>query len=257
MGIVNVTPDSFSDGGRFAAADAAIDHGVSLAEAGAEIIDIGGESTRPGAMPVAPDDEARRVLPVISALANRGLLVSADTRNAATMATAIAAGARIVNDVAALRGEGALEAVRQSAASVVLMHMLGDPRTMQAQPRYAWAPGDIFDFLAARVAACQAAGIERSRIAVDPGIGFGQNDLHIAQVMDHLAMLHGLGCAVAVGASRKGFIGRWSRGEGPDQRLAGSLAAVLAAVAEGVQIIRVHDVAETRQALAVASRLGS
>lgn len=252
MGIVNVTPDSFADGGRHATTEAAIAHGVSLAEEGADILDIGGESTRPGAAPVSIDEEQRRVLPVVTALANRGLKVSIDTRNAATMEAALTAGAAIVNDVTALSDPGALAVVTKSGAPVVLMHMKGEPRTMQKDPRYDWAPGDIYDFLGSRVRACRAAGIGGDRIAIDPGIGFGQNDLHIAQVLDHLAMLHGLGHPIVFGASRKSFIGRWSAGEGAEDRLAGSLAVAIHAASQGAQILRVHDVRETRQALAIA-----
>lgn len=255
MGIVNVTPDSFFDGGKTAVPEAAIGRGISLAEAGADIVDIGGESTRPGAAPVAADEEARRVLPVVAALANRGLTVSIDTRHAATMTAAISAGAKIVNDVGALRGEGALSAIARTSAAVILMHMQGDPRTMQINPTYVWAPGDIFDFLATRLSDCVAAGIDKSRVAVDPGIGFGQSDVHIREVYDHLAMFHGLGCPVAIGASRKGFIGRAGGGERPQDRLSGSLTAALVAAEQGVHIVRVHDVAEMRQAIVVRESL--
>ena len=251
MGIVNVTPDSFSDGGLTVTADTAIARGVALAEAGADIIDVGGESTRPGAIPVPPDEEVRRVSPVITALANRGLTVSIDTRNASTMATAVAAGAVIVNDVTALSGPMSLEFVARSKASVVLMHMQSDPQTMQVSPTYAWAPGDILDVLRSRVSVCEAAGIPRSRIAIDPGIGFGQDDEHIKSVFDHLTLFHSLGCVVVVGASRKAFISRMGGGEGPGDRLAGSISAALAAVAKSVQIVRVHDVRETRLAVQV------
>lgn len=251
MGIVNVTPDSFSDGGLTVTADTAIARGVALAEAGADIIDIGGESTRPGAMPVSPDEEVRRVLPVVTALANRSLTVSIDTRNASTMEIALAAGAAIVNDVTALSGPKSLEFVARSKASVVLMHMQGGPRTMQDNPTYAWAPGDILDVLRSRASVCEAAGISRSRIAIDPGIGFGQNDEHIKSVFDHLTLFHGLQCVVVVGASRKAFISRMGGGEGPKDRLAGSISAAVAAAAKCVQIVRVHDVRETRQALQV------
>jgi dihydropteroate synthase len=173
------------------------------------------------------------------------------------MSAAIAAGARIVNDVTALTGDAeSLGVVARAAVPVVLMHMQGDPRTMQNDPRYTWAPGDVFDVLAARVETCVAAGIPRARIAVDPGIGFGKTEHHSAAILDHLALFHGLGCALAVGASRKSFIGRLSRAEPAGRRLPGSLAAALHATAQGAQIVRVHDVAETRQALAVAQRLG-
>jgi dihydropteroate synthase len=251
-----VTPDSFSDGGAHADAASAIAHGVALAEAGADIIDVGGESTRPGATPVDPSEEAKRVLPVVTALAERGLCVSIDTRHAAVMSAAIAAGARIVNDVTALSGDSeALGVVARSQASVILMHMQGDPRTMQANPTYTWAPGDVYDWLAARVAACRAAAIAMARIAVDPGLGFGKTAAHSREVLDHVALFHGLGCAIAIGASRKSFLGALKPGEGPAARLPGSLAAALHAAGQGVQIIRVHDVAETRQALAVAAAL--
>ena len=256
MGVLNVTPDSFSDGGRYQTVSTAIAHGVALAEAGAAIIDIGGESTRPGAEPVAPDEEAARVLPPVKALAERGICVSIDTRHAAVMAAAIAAGARVVNDVTALTGEArSLKLLADSSVSVVLMHMQGDPRTMQVDPTYAWAPGDIYDFLEGRITACITAGVAPARIAIDPGFGFGKTDVHTLQLLDHLAMFHGLGCPLMVGVSRKGFIGRVSNGEGASHRLPGSLAVALHAATQGAQILRVHDVAETRQALALAARL--
>lgn len=256
MGILNVTPDSFSDGGAFSTTDTAVAHGIAMLEAGADIVDVGGESTRPGAAPVDAAEDARRVLPVIKALAARGACVSVDTRHAAVMAAAIGSGARIINDVTALTGDpAALAIVARSRASVVLMHMQGDPRTMQASPTYDWAPGDVFDALRQRVEACVGAGIGSERIAVDPGIGFGKTAAHSAALLGHIAMFHGLGCVVAVGASRKSFIGTLGRGEGVEDRLAGSLASALHAVAQGVQIVRVHDVAETRQAIAVTDRL--
>ncbi len=258
MGVLNVTPDSFSDGGRYAGADAAIAHAIKLAESGAALVDVGGESTRPGAMPVTAAEEIARVLPVVRALAARGVPLSIDTRHAAVMAEAIAAGACVVNDVSALAGDPqSLATVARSSASAILMHMQGEPATMQDNPTYVWAPGDIFDFLEQRIAACVGAGIGAARIAVDIGIGFGKSDVHNAQIMDHLAMFHGLGYPLVVGASRKGFIGRMSRGEAAEERLPGSLAAALHAVGQGVQILRVHDVAETRQALAVAIRLAA
>jgi dihydropteroate synthase len=256
MGVVNVTPDSFSDGGRFASTEAAIVQGIALAEAGAAVIDVGGESTRPGSMPIDDTEEIARVVPVIRALAERGLRVSIDSRHGAVVEAALAAGAIVVNDVTALSDPRSLAAVARAKASVVLMHMQGEPQTMQVNPVYRWAPGDIFDFLRARIAACEAAGIGRERIAVDPGIGFGKNLAHNAAVLNHLVMFHGLGCAVVLGASRKSFIGRANRGEGTEARLPGSLAAVLLGADQGVQIFRVHDVGETRQALAI-HRLGT
>lgn len=255
MGVLNVTPDSFSDGGKFVSADQAIEYGVALLEAGAAIIDVGGESTRPGAAPVSPEEERGRVIPVVKALAEKGAKVSIDTRHASTMAEAIAAGASIVNDISALAGPDAVATVARSKASVILMHMQGAPGTMQQNPVYAWAPGDIFDFLQARIAACVQAGIGLERISVDPGIGFGKTDDHNAALFDHLAMFLGLGCVLTVGASRKSFISRMSRGEGADLRLPGSIAAALVAAERGARILRVHDVAETRQALNVWARL--
>ncbi|MBL8630150.1 MAG: dihydropteroate synthase [Rhodospirillaceae bacterium] len=251
MGVLNVTPDSFSDGGKFTSVDAAIAHGVALLEQGADIIDLGGESTRPGATPVDPDEEGRRVVPVVRALADKGAKVSIDTRNAKTMGAAIAAGAGIVNDITALADPRALEIVAKSTASVILMHMQGRPGTMQASPQYVWAPGDVFDFLKERIDACTAKNISLSRLSVDPGFGFGKTDAHSAALFDHMALFHGLGCALTIGVSRKSFISRVSRNEGADQRLPGSLAGALYAAGQGAQIIRVHDVAETRQALAV------
>jgi dihydropteroate synthase len=252
MGVVNVTPDSFSDGGLWFDADAALAHGRAMVEAGADILDVGGESTRPGAEPVAEDEELRRVLPVVRGLASTGALVSIDTRHARVMAAALEAGATIINDVTALAGDsGSLGAAAESGAPVVLMHMQGDPRTMQDNPVYDDAPLDIYDFLERRVAACAEAGLDRGRIAVDPGIGFGKTDRHNTEILARLSLFHGLGCGVLVGASRKRFVAGISKGEPPAARLSGSLAAALAALDQGVQILRVHDVAETRQAIAV------
>lgn len=252
MGIVNVTPDSFSDGGRFANADAAIAHGQALLQAGAEIIDVGGESTRPGSSPVDPQEEIRRVSPVIRALAERGAVVSVDTRHAAVMTAAVEAGAAIINDITALTGDaGALAAAAASGASVILMHMQGEPASMQQDPAYDYAPLDVYDALAERLQACRAAGIPDHRLCIDPGIGFGKTDQHNLQVLAHLGLYHGLGVPILLGVSRKGFISRISRGESADRRLGGSLAAALAGVQQGVQIVRVHDVAETVQALTI------
>jgi dihydropteroate synthase len=213
---------------------------------------VGGESTRPGAAPISIAEELSRVIPVVRALAAAGAVVSIDTRHAQVMGEAIAAGAAIVNDITALTGDPAsLDLIARSPASVVLMHMRGEPRNMQADPVYADAPLEIRDYLADRVAACREAGIAPSRIAVDPGIGFGKNDSHNMALLRELGMLHELGVALLLGVSRKSFIGRLSRGEAPKQRLAGSLAAGLAGLDRGVQILRVHDVADTRQAIAV------
>jgi dihydropteroate synthase len=252
MGVINVTPDSFSDGGDRFDVGRAVDDGLAMVEAGAAILDVGGESTRPGSAPVEADEELRRVLPVVRGLAGAGAPVSIDTRRARVMAAALDAGARIVNDVTALAGDPdslALVAARQ--VPVVLMHMRGEPRTMQADPSYDDAPRDVYDALAERVAACEAAGIARARIAVDPGIGFGKTAAHNLEILDRMALYQGLGCAVLLGVSRKSFIGKLSTGEAPKQRLPGSLAAALAGLERGVQIIRAHDVAETMQAIAV------
>jgi dihydropteroate synthase len=252
MGIVNATPDSFSDGGDFFDAPGAIAHGLRLRAEGADILDIGGESTRPGAAMVPPDEEQRRVVPVIAALVKAGAVVSIDTRNAATMAAALDAGAAIVNDVTALRGDPeALALVARRKASVVLMHMQGEPQTMQANPVYGDAPREIAAYLAERVAACRAAGIAPERLCIDPGLGFGKTVAHNAQILAHVPLLRALGVAVLIGASRKAFIGALSQGERPKERLPGSLAAGLAAIAGGADILRVHDVAATVQALKV------
>jgi dihydropteroate synthase len=247
MGIVNVTPDSFSGDG--VGAEAAILRGQALLEAGADILDIGGESTRPGAAPVTPEEEIRRILPVVRALAPLAP-VSIDTRNAATMAAALAAGARIVNDVAALRHDpDAPRVVAESGAAVVLMHMLGtDPRTMQADPRYADVALEVLRFLRDRM---QALGLPPERVAMDPGIGFGKTLAHNLALLDRLPLLAGLGCPILVGASRKASLGRLGGVAEAGKRLAPSLAAALAATARGAAILRVHDVAETVQALRV------
>jgi len=252
MAVINVTPDSFSDGGdRFDPGRAVVD-GLALSEAGAAILDVGGESTRPGAEAVPEAEELRRTIPVVKALADQGLVVSIDTRRARVMAEALAAGAKVVNDITALAGEaGSLEVAAGADAGIVLMHMQGEPRTMQRDPSYRDAALDIYDYLSQRVSACEAAGIDRARLALDPGIGFGKTVAHNLEILDQMALYHDLGCPLVLGVSRKSFIARLSRGEAPKQRLAGSLAAALAGLARGVQILRVHDVRETAQAAAV------
>lgn len=252
MGIVNVTPDSFSDGGDFARVEDAIAHGRRLIEDGADIVDVGGESTRPGSQPTPVEEELARVLPVVAALAEAGAVVSIDTRRAAVMRAAIAAGARIVNDVTALTGDPeSLDVVAGSNVSVVLMHMRGEPATMQHEPHYDDAPAEIAAYLHARVEACRAVGIADDRIAIDPGIGFGKTVEHNLQLLARLDRFTGMGVAVLIGLSRKGFIGRLSRGEPPKAREPGSIAGALAAIEGGADIVRVHDVAGMRQALAV------
>jgi len=252
-GIINVTPDSFSDGGRFEEDEAAIRAGHEMASAGAALIDVGGESTRPGAKPVWEGDEAARVLPVVRALAGAGTAVSIDTRKAAVMEQALAAGAAMVNDVSALTFDPrAGEVAAKAGCPIVLMHHQGAPETMQDDPRYDRPVVlEIYDWLAARIEAAAAAGIARERILVDPGFGFGKNVQHNLQLMNGLALLHGLGCPVMVGASRKRTIGALANEAPPEKRLGGSLALALKAAEQGAQLLRVHDVPETLQALRV------
>lgn len=251
MGVCNVTPDSFSDGGDHADPTVAIAFARALVAAGADVIDVGGESTRPGAAPVPRSEELARVLPVVAALAGDGVTVSIDTRHADVMRAAIGAGATIVNDVAALTEPGALDVVAQSDASVILMHMRGTPQTMQDRPDYRDVVDDVFCWLADRMTACRDAGIGFDRLAIDPGFGFGKTVEHNAELLTRLARFHGLGCPLAVGLSRKSFIGAWTGAEDPKGRLPGSLAAAMAAAGQGAHIVRVHDVAETRAALSV------
>ena len=253
VGILNVTPDSFSDGGRFEETQAAVAAGLAMAAAGAAIVDIGGESTRPGSKPVWEGDEAARVVPAVKQLAAAGTAVSVDTRKAAVMEAALAAGATLVNDVSALTWDPrSAEVVAAAGCPVVLMHHQGPPETMQHNPRYDRPVLlEIYDWLEARIAAAVAAGIDRTRIIVDPGFGFGKNVQHNLRLMNGLALLHGLGCPLMIGASRKRTIGALS-GEAPaEQRLGGSLTLALQAATQGVQLIRVHDVTETVQALRV------
>ena len=252
VGIVNVTPDSFSDGGRYLGREAAVAHALQLEAEGADILDIGGESTRPGSDPVGLEEECARVLPVIAELANRARVpLSIDTRKSEVMRRAAREGARIINDVSALSHDPeALETAAQLGLPVILMHAQGDPRTMQEAPRYDDVVLDVFDALEARILACEQAGIPRSRLVVDPGIGFGKTLGHNLALLGSLSVFHGLGCALMLGASRKSFIGHLT-GAGAADRLPGSLAAALDGVAQGVQVLRVHDVAATRQALAV------
>jgi dihydropteroate synthase len=258
MGVLNVTPDSFSDGGDFSDPSVAVAHGRAMLAAGADIIDIGGESTRPGAAPVSPAVEIARVEPVISGLAAAGAVVSIDTRQAAVMDAALAKGARIVNDVSALTSDpGSREIVAKSGAAVVLMHMRGEPRTMQQNPTYDDAPVEVAEYLAARIADCAAAGIPRERIVVDPGIGFGKDKAHNLEILDRITLLHALGCGILLGVSRKSLIGRVTNAVTPKDRLPGSLAGALHGIEHGVQIVRVHDVAETRQAIAVAQAIAA
>jgi len=256
MGIVNATPDSFSDGGDHFDPAAAIAHAEAMIRAGAKIIDIGGESTRPGSDPVAVEEEIRRVLPVIAgirAMADAvGVTISVDTRNAATMQAALDAGASMINDVSGLTHDPDAAAVAaKTTGPVVLMHMQGEPRTMQLAPAYDDVALDVYDALEAMIAAAEAAGIDRSRIVADPGIGFGKTVEHNLALLSQFSLFRGLGVPLLVGVSRKGFLARLSAGEPAGQRLGGSLAAGLAAIGQGAQIVRVHDAPETLQALRV------
>jgi dihydropteroate synthase len=253
MGVINVTPDSFSDGGQLATAQAAIDHAFRLEEEGAEILDIGAESTRPGAQPIGVAEELARLLPVIEGLAGKTeALISIDTRNAETMRMVAATGADIVNDVSALSHDpAALETAAETGLPVVLMHAQGDPRTMQDNPTYDDVLLDVFDYLEARIEAAERAGIAKSKLIADPGIGFGKTLQHNLELMAGLSLLQGLGVPVLLGASRKRFIGTLTNVERPADRVSGSVGAALAAIAQGAQIVRVHDVAATRAAMTV------
>jgi dihydropteroate synthase len=254
MAVLNVTPDSFSDGGLHLRLDDALARARTLAAAGADILDIGGESTRPGADAVPEAEEIARVVPVIAALRAEGLVlpISIDTRQAAVAEAAFAAGADLLNDVSALTHDPAgLGLAARSGRAVCLMHAQGDPKTMQNAPAYDDVLLDVADHLAARVAAAEAAGIPRARILVDPGIGFGKTIAHNLALIRGLALLHGLGCALLFGASRKRFIGSIGAAPEPADRTPGSLAVALEALRQGAQVIRVHDVKETRQAAAL------
>jgi dihydropteroate synthase len=254
MGVLNVTPDSFSDGGLNARLPDALATARAMADAGADILDIGGESTRPGAEPVPLAEETARVVPVIAALRAEGfpLPISIDTRNADVARAALDAGADLLNDVSALTHDPeSLALAAERECPVCLMHARGDPKTMQDAPAYDDALLDVFDFLEARIAAAGAAGIPRARVLVDPGIGFGKTVAHNLELVRGLALLHGLGCGILFGASRKRFIGTLGGAQEPRERLPGSLAVALEALRQGAQVIRVHDVKETRQALAL------
>lgn len=258
MGIVNVTPDSFSDGGRYIDSERAIAHGCRLIAEGADIIDIGGESTRPGAAVVPAEEEQSRVLPVIKALAALGTPLSIDTRNAATMAAAVAAGAHIINDVSALSYDPAsLATAAKLGAPVILMHALADPRTMQQNPTYDDVTLDIYDYLSARIAAAVVAGVPRSQLIIDPGIGFGKTVAHNLTLMRELSLFHGLGQPLLLGASRKSFIAKVTDADDIADRLPGSLSAALAGQRQGAQILRVHDVAATKRALRLAEAIAA
>jgi len=252
MGVLNVTPDSFSDGGRFADREQALSHARRMRDDGADIIDIGGESSRPGAESVAPGVELSRVLPLVEALAAEGIPVGVDTRKPAVMQAAIAAGAAMINDIAALREPGAIEACAQGGVGVCLMHMQREPRTMQAAPAYADVVSEVRDFLLARARVCIDAGIGRERIAIDPGFGFGKTLAHNLALLRALGTLAATDYPVVAGLSRKASLGEIT-GRSVDERMPASLAAALSAVARGAAIVRVHDVRATVDALKVWS----
>jgi dihydropteroate synthase len=258
MGVLNVTPDSFSDGGKFLDPDAAIAAGLAMAAAGADVIDVGGESTRPQSAPTSQGEEQRRILPVMRALAAAGLRVSVDTRNAATMAAALDAGAAIVNDVYALAYDPRATAlVASRGCPVVLMHMRGTPSDMYAQARYDDVAAEVTRELGQRIEAAERAGIARDRIAVDPGIGFAKTADQSMELLRRLSELGVLGRPILVGVSRKSFLGAITGEMDPRRRLSGSLAAGLFALSQGASILRVHDVPETVQAIKIWQALAS
>lgn len=250
MGIVNVTPDSFSDGGRFASVEGALRHAHQLIEDGADILDIGGESTRPGAVAVPIPEELDRILPVVERLAESEIPLSIDTYKPEVMSAALAAGVSMVNDVKALREPGALQVLRDSDAAVCIMHMKGDPQTMQIDPRYGDVVSEVCDFLRERTDACEAVGIARERLVVDPGFGFGKTKAHNVELLRHLGRLTALGLPVLAGLSRKSVLGTIAARD-VGERIHSSVAAALIAVWRGAAIVRVHDVRATRDALAV------
>jgi dihydropteroate synthase len=254
MGVVNVTPDSFSDGGNFLDTDKAIYHALKLWDEGADILDIGGESTRPGAVTVTPEEEQARVIPVIEGIKKRQpkAVISVDTRNADMMQKSIEYGADIINDISALTYDiESLNVVSKAQIPVILMHMQGSPETMQDRPQYDDVVEEVFEFLKARIEVCVAAGIERSKIICDPGIGFGKTLEDNLKILKNLNKFHDLGCPIILGASRKSFIEKIVLGTSAEDRLAGSLAAAIQGLEQNVQIFRVHDVKETCQAFMV------
>ena len=260
MGIVNVTPDSFSDGGLYDETEGAVSHAAALASDGAAIVDIGGESTRPGSDTVADDEELFRVVPVLEELTGSPAVISIDTRKSAVARAAAKAGAKILNDVSALTYDPAcLDVAVEAGLDVVLMHAQGEPKTMQDNPAYDDVVLEVFDYLEARIKACEAAGIDRARITVDPGLGFGKTLAHNLALLANISLFHGLGVPLLIGASRKRFIGGLGQERDPKFREPGSYAAAIASAAQGAQAFRVHDVVGTRQALGVwrASMFGT
>ncbi|EYD77784.1 Dihydropteroate synthase [Rubellimicrobium mesophilum DSM 19309] len=252
MGILNVTPDSFSDGGLFDAPDSALAQARAMEAEGADLLDLGGESTRPGARQVPPEEEIARVVPVLGAIRRHSpITLSVDTRKAAVAEAALAAGAEIVNDVSALHFDPGMARVAARAPGLCIMHAQGSPETMQLDPRYDDVVLDVYDMLEERVAAAESQGIPRGRILVDPGIGFGKTLQHNVSLLRRLSLYHALGCAILLGASRKGFVGVLGGAREARDRMPGSVSVALHAARQGVQVLRVHDVGETRQALSL------
>ena len=250
MGILNITPDSFSDGGKyFSKPVIAINNAIKMHKMGADIIDIGAESTRPGALPVNPEIEIKRLKPIILGLKNKRLNISIDTRNSSTMKFALDNGVKIINDVSALNHDPeSINVIKASKCLLVLMHMRGNPQTMQKEPKYNFAPRDIYYFLKKKIMKCEKNGIKKNRIIIDPGIGFGKTSKHNIQILQNLRIFHKLGCNVLIGLSRKRFISDLSKKEEPVGRIPGTIAANQYALEQGVDIIRVHDVKEAVQA---------
>jgi dihydropteroate synthase len=254
MGVLNVTPDSFSDGGRYFDHDAAVAHGLELLRQGAAIVDVGGESTRPGAEPVTEEEERRRVVPVVERLAAEGARISIDTSKAPVASAALAAGARLVNDVTAFRSSSEMAAVvAEAGCDCVLMHMLGEPRTMQSDPRYEDVVAEVRAFLEERLAFAVDHGVAEERVWLDPGIGFGKTVEHNLELLRRLDEIVAIGRPVVVGTSRKSFLGKLTGGKDEDERLAGTVATNVIAFERGASVFRVHDVAEVRDALQVAA----
>lgn len=256
MGVVNVTPDSFSDGGKYINENNAIVHGIRLLEEGAHILDIGGESTRPGSQAVDIEEEINRTVPVIRELSRHAKHISVDTRNAATMRAALEAGATAINDISALEHDSeSINVVSDTQVPVFLMHMQGVPQSMQKKPNYNNVVDDIYEYLKNRILICETAGIKKESIILDPGIGFGKTVEHNLLILRNISRFHTLGCSLLLGTSRKRFIAEISNGEDADERLGGSLSSIVWGRIQGTQIFRVHDVKETVQALKIADAI--
>lgn len=252
QGVLNITPDSFSDGGNFDDFEKSFVHAEQMIASGAGIIDVGGESTKPGAVPVSIDAEKERVLPIINELSSKNIPISIDSRNADVMEVAIKAGADIINDVSALEhDERSVAVLKEMQVPVILMHTQGNPENMQEKPEYDCAVLDIYDYLKRRIEFCLSAGISKDKIIIDPGIGFGKTVSHNLQILKSISLFHGLGVAILVGVSRKSFIGKITGEEVAAKRISGSIAAAQFCLDQGVQIIRVHDVEETNQAVSI------